>query len=110
MVDDHRAAHDEPEHVRRRGHLAAHHLLGEDRLLDQGRAAPPLLLGPRETGPAALVELCLPAAAPLESLFLVLRRLARIVGLEPGAQLVAKSLLARTKGQVHGSLLSLSGS
>ena len=83
------------------GRLGAHHLLGEDRLLDQRRAAAAVLLRPRDAGPAALVQLALPAAAELERLVVVLRGLARVVVLQPRAQLVAEGLLARTERQVH---------
>ncbi len=49
-----------------RGRLRARHLVAEDRLLDQGRAAAAVLLRPRDPGPAALVHLALPLALELE--------------------------------------------
>ena len=64
--DDHRAAHHQAEHVGRRRRLRARHLLAEDRLLDQGRAASAVLLRPRDPRPAGLVHLALPVAAELE--------------------------------------------
>ena len=54
---DHRAAHHQAEDVGRCGGVGAGHLAREDRLLDQGRAAAAELLGPRDPGPAALVQL-----------------------------------------------------
>ena len=67
-VRDHdRAAHHEAEHVRDARRLGAHHLLVEDRLLDQRRAAAAVLLRPRHAGPAGLVQLALPAPRELEA-------------------------------------------
>ncbi len=59
-VRDHgRAAHREAEDVgHRRALLRAHHLLDEDRLLDQRRAATAVLLGPGDPGPAGCRAAC----------------------------------------------------
>src|SRR5207244_9542188 len=70
--DHHRAAHREPEDVRRTRRARPHHLLGEDRLLDQGCAAATVLLRPGDPGQARVVELALPAAAKLEALGVIL--------------------------------------
>src|SRR6202008_614846 len=60
------AAHREREHVRHRRRPRAHHLLVEDRLLDERGAATSVLLGPRHAGPAGVVQLALPGEAELE--------------------------------------------
>jgi hypothetical protein len=100
--DDRRPAHGQAEHVGHLRRLSPHDLLVEDRLLDQGRAPPAVLLGPGQAGPAGLVELLLPVAAKLEPGLVALGLATRVVGVEPGAKLVAKCLLLRREGQVHG--------
>src|SRR5439155_19193239 len=108
--DHHRSAHHQAEHVRRRGGLGPNHLLTEDRLLDRRRAATAVLLGPGKPGVPGLVELALPLAAELEGRFVSLGLLARVVLLDPCAELVPEGLLAWREGQIHeGGMLLADG-
>src|SRR4051794_351898 len=103
-VRDHdRAAHHEAEHVRGHRRPRAHHLLVEERLLDQRGAAAAVLLGPRQSGVARVVQLVLPLAAEPERVNVARRLLTRVVVLKPLAQLVAEGLLVWAEGQVHAA-------
>ena len=87
------------------------HLLLEDVVLDDGRAATAVLARPVDADPAARRETALPVAqeAHLVGQRRELRRLAaapvrRHVGREPGAQLGAERLLGGRERQVHARL------
>ena len=83
-------------------------LVPNARLLDQARAASPVLLRPRDPGPPSGVELLLPLALELELVLVTApRALPRVVLLEPCAQLIPEGLLLRGERQVHarGTLL-----
>ena len=105
-VGDDRGA-DQPEaesvgHLRR---LRSRHLFPENGLLHQRRAAAPILLWPRDGGPAALMELPLPGPQVGESF--VQRFLAPLgpvfgnVCVKPRAQFVAELLFLGIQIQVH---------
>jgi hypothetical protein len=93
--DNGRPAHGQAEdvgHLRRTG---TSDLLIEDRLLDEARPRPTVRLGPGEAGPAAVVELALPVATEGERRLVALGLRARVVPVEPLAELVAELLLLR---------------
>src|SRR3954466_3324842 len=100
--DDCRPAHRQAQHVRRARRLRAGELLVVDRLLDERRAAPAVLLRPGHAGPVVLVQAPLPRAAELESRDVAFGLGSGVVRLDPGPQLVAERLLLRCRGQVHG--------
>src|SRR5215210_5848843 len=107
VVDDHRAAHDEAEHVRGLRRSRTGHLLAEQRLLDERRAPASVFRGPGEPRVAGVVELPLPPAAVVEGGVLAWRVLARVVVSQPGAQLVAERLFRGRQRQVHGGVMYL---
>ena len=103
MSDHDRAAHHEAQDVCGARRLCARELLAEDGLLDQGRAAAAVLLGPRDACPAGRVELPLPLALELElDLIAAARRGTWVIVREPGAELVAERCLGLGQGEVHG--------
>ncbi len=61
--DEHGAAHRQPGEVDELWRCGARHLLLEDDLLDQRRAAAAVLAWPVHAAPSRLVELALPALA-----------------------------------------------
>src|SRR5256885_6650775 len=90
------------------------HLLIKDQTLNQRRAPPTVLPGPRDPGPAAFVDLLLPGFEEREvsgrGVRLPVAQLGgrwRHVSGEPGAQFLAKGLLLRSEGKVHASLLTM---
>ena len=93
-VDQHRAHDVDGDGVEDLGRAGTRHLLGEDDLLLQRRAAPAVLARPLDADPAAAGELALPGALEDPSLVLVVgRRGAREMRREPRAQLRAEGLL-----------------
>src|SRR5205814_9690530 len=85
------AAHAEPDDVDRLGRLREDHLVVEDQLLHEAGASAAVLLGPGDADIAGLVELLLPGPPALDEGLLALGYgggAARLVGLQPGADLV----------------------
>src|ERR687886_187754 len=65
------------------------------------RAAPAVLLRPRDAGPPVLVQPPLPRPAELEAGDVAVGLGPGVVRVKPGAQLVAERLLLGRRGQVH---------
>src|SRR5207244_5234632 len=95
----------EPEQVRKRRRTGATHLLHEDHLLNERRTAAAVFLGPRDTGPAALIHAPLPLAEEGEAFVHGVFQAApfpvrRDISSEPGAQVIAELLLFRVEVEV----------
>src|SRR5207248_1922794 len=104
-VRDHdRAAHAEPDDVDGLGSVGLDHLVVEDQLLHEARAASAVLLGPGDANVAGLMKLSLPGPAALDESLLALGHgasLFRLVGLQPGSDLIPEGLLGGAQLEVH---------
>src|SRR5712692_7697958 len=110
--DHHRTAHAQPDHVDGLRRLRQDHLVVEDELLHEARSTTAVLLGPRDADVAGVEELLLPRAAALDEILLALGYgtvTTRFVGLQPGADLVAKFLFRLAQLEVHSPTLSHRG-
>src|SRR5205085_11452171 len=104
MRDDDGAAHAQADDVDRIRRLGENHLVVEDELLHEAGAAAAVLLRPRDAYVAGLEQLLLPGAPAVDECPLALagrRFLARLVGVQPGADLIAKLPLRRAELEVH---------
>src|SRR5512143_3730946 len=104
--DQHGSAHRQAGAVDEQWRLGTRHLLLEDDLLDERRAAPTVFFRPRHTAPAGVVQQALPALAVGDPLVHALWLGARRIVLEPRAQLGTEALLFRGIREVHARLLA----
>src|SRR5207302_8531740 len=106
MRDDDGAAHAQADDVDRIRRLGENHLVVEDELLHEAGAAAAVLLRPRDAYVAGLEQLLLPGAPAVDECPLALagrRFLARLVGVQPGADLVAQLPLRWAELEVHAA-------
>jgi hypothetical protein len=88
---DRRTGHPEPDHAHVLRRLRARELLEHDRLVDERRASPAVLLGPRQAREAGVVHLPGPLARIVRG---------EVLG-EPRPDLLAERSLVRRVAQVH---------
>src|SRR5581483_12143886 len=98
--DDSRADQIKAERVDQLRRFGTRPLFLPDSLLNDRRAAPAILLRPRDARPASFANFLLPIAQEVKIRALLFgcraaRPRWRHVGLQPGAQFIAKLLLAR---------------
>src|SRR5579862_8868998 len=104
--DEHRAAHGQAGEVDEQGRAGARHLLLEDALFDERRAAPAVCARPGDAAPASLVEPPLPILAVGNPRIEVFRLRPGRIALEPSAHLGTEALLLRRVRQIHAAALS----